>query len=420
MLFPALHLTALIMISAIMIGPGCMPCLISMPMVLPRMTSIMGILRQCNTASPPAMMPQSRSPTGAYRQTSSRRWRNISRDSWPRESLWRATVPTQLRWSWWGRRTAVFGSVSTTGDWTWRLLVMPTHSPGSGVPGYTGGGPVLLDLGPRQWVPPDLHGSPGPAQDSVHDTLRLVWIHKDADGPGVNPCHLPASDAGNHVRLCLSVPARLPRRPPCLLQDVRRTHGAPGTTPSAGDRDRSETESQQVPVPEAWSHLSCPHDLGRWSELRVWKGRVCTELANTNNDNRAVQLSWLCQLLPAVHQRVCQDCRAAPWTGERQSQALQEEGSWRIQALRTEPPRGLRILDGGFDNSSCTWLRWLHQALHFGDGCQPWQGLAPSCPRNKMGSQECLPLPADASGPVRKTVHSTAAWSWNFLPWNGQ
>ena len=53
-------------------------------------------------------------------------------------------------------------------------LVMPTHSPGSGVPGCTGGGPVLLDLGPRQWVPPDLHGSPGPAQGSVHDTLRLV------------------------------------------------------------------------------------------------------------------------------------------------------------------------------------------------------------------------------------------------------
>ena len=50
-------------------------------------------------------------------------------------------------------------------------------------------------------------------------------------------------------------------------------------------RDRSETESQQVPVPEAWSHLSWPHDLGWWSELRVWQGGVCTELANTNNDN---------------------------------------------------------------------------------------------------------------------------------------
>ena len=51
MLFPALHLTALTTS-----GPGCMPCLISMPMVLPRMTSILGILRQCNTAFPPAMM----------------------------------------------------------------------------------------------------------------------------------------------------------------------------------------------------------------------------------------------------------------------------------------------------------------------------------------------------------------------------
>ena len=79
MLFPALHLTALTTS-----GPSCMPCLISMPMVLPRMTSILGILRQCNTASPPAMMPQSRSPTGAYRQTSSRRWKNTSRDSRPR------------------------------------------------------------------------------------------------------------------------------------------------------------------------------------------------------------------------------------------------------------------------------------------------------------------------------------------------
>ena len=36
-------------------------------------------------------------------------------------------------------------------------------------------------------------------------------------------------------------------------------------------------------------------------------------------------------------------------------------------------------------------------------------GSAPSCPRNRMGSQECLPLPASASDPVRKTVHSTAA-----------
>ena len=36
-------------------------------------------------------------------------------------------------------------------------------------------------------------------------------------------------------------------------------------------------------------------------------------------------------------------------------------------------------------------------------------GSAPSCPRNRMGSQERLPLPADASGQVRKTVHSTAA-----------
>ena len=63
MLFPALHLTALTTSE-----PGCMPCLISMPTVLPRMTSILGILRQCNTASPPAMMSQSRSPTGAYRQ----------------------------------------------------------------------------------------------------------------------------------------------------------------------------------------------------------------------------------------------------------------------------------------------------------------------------------------------------------------
>ena len=78
MLFPALHLTALTTS-----GPGCMPCWTSMPMVLPTMTSILGILRQCNTASPPVMMPQSRSPTGAYRQTSSRRWRNTSRDSWP-------------------------------------------------------------------------------------------------------------------------------------------------------------------------------------------------------------------------------------------------------------------------------------------------------------------------------------------------
>ena len=36
-------------------------------------------------------------------------------------------------------------------------------------------------------------------------------------------------------------------------------------------------------------------------------------------------------------------------------------------------------------------------------------GSAPSCPRNRVGSQECLPLPAGASDPVRKTVHSTAA-----------
>ena len=367
MLFPAPHLTALTMS-----GLGCMPCLISMPMVLPRMTSILGILRQCNTASPPAMMPQSHSPTGAYHQTSSRRWRNTSRDSWPRESLWKATVPTLLRWSWWGRRTAVFGSVSTTGDWTWRLLVMPTHSPGSRSPWMHWWGPSTSRPWTSPVVPQDLHGSLGPAQDSVHDTFWLVWIHKDAKGPGVSPCHLPTSDAGNHVRLCLPVSARLPRRPPCLLQDVRQTHGALGTTPAAGDRDRSQTESQQVPVPEVWSHLSWPHDLGWWSKLRVWHGGVCTELANTTNNNRAAQLSWLCKLLPAVHQRVCQDCCAAPWPGERRSQALQEEGSWCIQALGSQAPRGLRIIEGGYDNSSCTWLCWLHQTLHFGDGCQPW------------------------------------------------
>ena len=122
---------------------------------------------------------------------------------------------------------------------------------------------------------------------------------------------------------------------------------------------------------KTWSHLSWPHDLGWWSELRVWQGRVCTELANTNNDNRAAQLSWLCQLLPAVHRRVCKDCRAAPWPGERRSQALQEEGSWRIQALGSQAPRGLRLLEGSYDNSSCTWLRWLHQALHLRDECQP-------------------------------------------------
>ena len=127
-----------------------------------------------------------------------------------------------------------------------------------------------------------------------------------------------------------------------------------------------------MPVPEAWSHLSWPHDLGWWSELWVWQGGVCAELANTNNDNRAAQLSWLCQLLPAVHQRVYQDCQAAPWPGEWWSQALQE-GSWRIQALGSQAPRGLRLLEGGYDNSSCTWLRWLHQAFHFGDGCQPWR-----------------------------------------------
>ena len=73
-----------------------------------------------------------------------------SRDSWPRESLWRATVPTQLRWSWWGRRTAVFGSVSTTGDWTWRLLVMPTHSPGSRSPWLHWWGPSIS----RPWTSP--------------------------------------------------------------------------------------------------------------------------------------------------------------------------------------------------------------------------------------------------------------------------
>ena len=287
------------------------------------------------------------------------------------------------------------------------------------IPGCTGAAvPVLLYLGPRQWVPPDLHGSPGPAQDSVHDTLRLVWIHKDADGPGVSPCHLPASDAGNHVRLCLSVSARLPRRPPCLLQDVRRTHGAPGTTPAAGDRDRSETESQQVPVPEAWSHLSWPHDLGWWSELRVWQGGVCTELANTNNNNRAAQLSWLCQLLPAVHQRVCQDCRAAPWPGERRSQALQEEGSWCIQALGSQTPRGLRILEGGYNNSSCSWLRWLHQALHFGDGCQPWWAQRHPVPGTGWEVKSaCLCQPMPPAQWKKSSLYSSMKLEFLVMKW---
>ena len=193
---------------------------------------------------------------------------------------------------------------------------------------------------------------------------------------------------------CLSVSACLPRRPPCLLQDVRRINGAPRTTPAAGDRDRSETESQQVPVPEAWSHLSWPHDLGWWSGLRVWQGGVCAELANTNNDNRAAQLSWLCQLLAAVHQRVCQDCRAAPWPGKRRGQALQEEGL-RIQALGPQAPRGLRLLEGGYDNSSCTWLRWLHQALHLGDRCQPWRAQRHPVPGTRWEVKSaCLCQPA--------------------------
>ena len=264
-----------------------------------------------------------------------------------------------------------------------------------GVPGCTHGGPVLLDLGPRQWVPPGLHGSPGPAQDSVHDTFRLVWIHKDADEPGVSPCHLPASDAGNHVRLCLPVSACVPRRPPCLFQDVRRTHGAPGTTPAARDRDRSETESQQVPVPETWSHLSWPHDLGWWSELRVWQVE-CVQKWPTPTTTELRSFLGFASYYRLNHQRVCQDCRAAPWPGERRSQALQEEGSWRIQALGSQAPRGLRLLEGGYDNSSCTWLRWLHQALHLGDGCQPWRAQRHPVPGTGWEVKSiclCQPMP---------------------------
>ena len=89
------------------------------------------------------------------------------------------------------------------------------------------------------------------------------------------------------------------------------------------------------------------------------------------------------------------DWGAAPWPGARRSQEFQEESSWCIQALGSQAPKGLRIPDGDYDNSSCTWLRWVHQALHLGDRCQPWRAQRHPVPGTGWEvKSDCLCQPA--------------------------
>ena len=137
---------------------------------------------------------------------------------------------------------------------------------------------------------------------------------------------------------------------------------------------------------------------------------MCAELANTNNDNRAVQLFCLCQLLPVVYQ----DCRATPWVGEgaKHSKKKAADVSRLWGPKHQEAFRSLKgvltavpVLATLTTPSPSSWS-WMPAMT----------GSAPSCTRNRVGSQECFPLPAGTFGPMRKTVHSTAACSWSFSP----
>ena len=47
-------------------------------------------------------------------------------------------------------------------------------------------------------------------------------------------------------------------------------------------------------------------------------------------------------------------------------------------------------------------------------------GLSAVLSQEQDGKSRELAFASHASDPLRKTVHSTAAWSWSFLPWNGQ
>ena len=128
---------------------------------------------------------------------------------------------------------------------------------------------------------------------------------------------------------------------------------------------------------------------------------MCTELAYTINDNRAAQLSWLCQLLPVVHQRVCHDLVSE---GAKHSKKKAADVS-RLWGPKHQ--EAFEALKGAMTTAPV--LGYADYTNSFWRRMPAMMGSTPSCPRNRMGRQECLPLPAGASGPVRKTVHSTAA-----------
>ena len=136
------------------------------------------------------------------------------------QSLWRATVPTQLRWSWWGRRTAVFGSVLTTGDWTWRLLVMPTHSPGSRSPwmhwwGPSTSRPWTSPVGTTRspWIPGTSTRQRSRHLSACMNTQGCRWAWRQPLPPSSVWCRQPCQTLPSGFCLCTSTTSlSIPRR----------------------------------------------------------------------------------------------------------------------------------------------------------------------------------------------------------------
>ena len=164
-----------------------------------------------------------------------------------------------------------FDCMWTVAGWMLRLLVMYTHSPGSGVSGHTGGSPVFLNTRPCQQLLPNRHGSPGSAQESVLYLFQSLWIHQDASGLDISSCHFPMVDASHDVRFHVSVPLGLSGWPSHLLKDIWWTLGIPRTNLATCDWDRAQVETEQVPVSEAPGHVPWTYHICGGRELWSWR-----------------------------------------------------------------------------------------------------------------------------------------------------